>query len=137
MNGPLMLLGPHQFYVDWLNFQSFDEEFSASWVTMPRFGVAPGLQFTGFGEDQKTISGVLFPEEFGDRAAVDAITQQPFMVGLSLPQSRKTMTLSTAMASHSASVIQSAFCHFLMAANPRASIRRGNINDYPGHTAHC
>lgn len=55
MNGPLMMLGPHQFYVDWLNFQSFDEEFSASWVTMPRFGVAPGLQF-------------------GDRAAVDAVT---------------------------------------------------------------
>ncbi|MGF7157758.1 hypothetical protein GGR09_001127 [Bartonella heixiaziensis] len=30
MRDPLMMLGPHQFYVDWLNFQSFEEEFSAT-----------------------------------------------------------------------------------------------------------
>lgn len=29
MQDPLLMLGPHQFYVDWLNFQSFEEEFSA------------------------------------------------------------------------------------------------------------
>ncbi|WP_455465574.1 phage tail protein [Bartonella sp. B39] len=75
MRDPLMMLGPHQFYVDWLNFQSFEEEFSASWISMERFGKASGLQFTGYGNDPKTIHGVLFPEEFGDREAIDAITQ--------------------------------------------------------------
>ncbi|WP_019222503.1 phage tail protein [Bartonella rattaustraliani] len=74
MRDPLLMLGPHLFYVDWLNFQSFEEEFSASWVSMQRFGRSPGLQFTGYGNDPKTIHGVLFPEEFGDRAALDAIT---------------------------------------------------------------
>ncbi|WP_375703813.1 phage tail protein [Bartonella sp. AD13SXNS] len=75
MRDPLLMLGPHLFYVDWLNFQSFEEEFSASWVCLERFGEAPGLQFTGYGNDPKTIHGVLFPEEFGDRAAIDAITR--------------------------------------------------------------
>ncbi|WP_254493163.1 phage tail protein [Bartonella sp. B1099] len=75
MQDPLLMLGPHQFYVDWLNFQSFEEEFSASWVCLERFGGAPGLQFTGYGNDPKTIHGVLFPEEFGDRVAIDAITR--------------------------------------------------------------
>ncbi|KEG17035.1 phage tail protein [Bartonella bacilliformis] len=75
MRDPLMMLGPHQFYVDWLNFQAFEEEFSASWVAMERFGGTPGLQFTGYGNDPKTIHGVLFPEEFGDREAIDAITK--------------------------------------------------------------
>ncbi len=74
MRDPLMMLGPHQFYVDWLNFQSFEEEFSASWVCMERFGRSPSLQFTGYGNDAKTIHGVWFPEEFGDRVAIDAIT---------------------------------------------------------------
>ncbi|EJF83099.1 phage tail protein [Candidatus Bartonella washoeensis] len=74
MRDPLMMLGPHQFYVDWLNFQSFEEEFSASWVCLERFGRSPSLQFTGYGNDAKTIHGVWFPEEFGNRAAIDAIT---------------------------------------------------------------
>ncbi len=74
MRDPLMMLGPHQFYVDWLNFQSFEEEFSASWVCMERFGRSPSLQFTGYGNDPKTIHGVWFLEEFGDRVAIDAIT---------------------------------------------------------------
>ncbi|UTO29274.1 phage tail protein [Bartonella harrusi] len=74
MQDPLMMLGPHQFYVDWLNFQYFEEEFSASWVSMERFGKAPSLQFTGYGNDAKTIHGVWFPEEFGDCIAIDALT---------------------------------------------------------------
>ncbi|WP_208431489.1 phage tail protein, partial [Bartonella doshiae] len=74
MRDPLMMLGPHQFYVDWLNFQSFEEEFSASWVCLERFGRSPSLQFTGYGNDPKTIHGVLFPEEFCDRIAIDAIS---------------------------------------------------------------
>ncbi len=27
MRDPLLMLGPHLFYVDWLNFQSFEEDF--------------------------------------------------------------------------------------------------------------
>ncbi len=33
------------------------------------------MQFTGYGNDPKTLHGVLFPEEFGDRVAIDAITR--------------------------------------------------------------
>ncbi|EJF86026.1 phage tail protein [Candidatus Bartonella washoeensis] len=55
-------------------FPILEEEFSASWVAMERFGRSPSLQFTGYGNDAKTIHGVWFPEEFGNRAAIDAIT---------------------------------------------------------------
>ncbi|UTO27982.1 phage tail protein [Bartonella harrusi] len=77
MQDPLMMLGPHQFYVDWLNFQSFEEEFSASWVSMERFGKAPSLQFTGYGNDAKTIHGVWFPVPswLGGKTALQPIVQ--------------------------------------------------------------
>ncbi|KEG19291.1 hypothetical protein H710_01072 [Bartonella bacilliformis Ver097] len=75
MKDLLMMLGSHQFYVDWLNFQSFKEEFSASWVAMENFDSASGLQLTGYSNDPKLIYGVLFPEKFGDREAIDTITK--------------------------------------------------------------
>jgi len=74
MSNALMLLGPHIFTVAGLSFQKLTEEFAADWAVMPRFGGSPGLQFTGFGEDTKTISGVMFPQEFNSRAQIDAVT---------------------------------------------------------------
>ncbi len=59
--------------MDWLNFQSFEKEFFASWVSMERFGRFPSLQFTGYGNDPKIIRRVWFPEEFRDRV-FNAIT---------------------------------------------------------------
>ncbi|KAA6405678.1 phage tail protein [Candidatus Tokpelaia sp.] len=74
MSNVLMMLGPHMFTITALSFQKLSEEFSAEWAVMPHFGASPGLQFTGFGEDTKTISGVLFPQEFDNRIYIDAVT---------------------------------------------------------------
>lgn len=70
---PLLALGPHIFQITTLNFQSLKRSTKAKWPAIARFGYAPSRQFTGFGEDSITIDGLLFPEEFQDRAAFEAI----------------------------------------------------------------
>lgn len=74
MSLPLLALGPHRFQIDRLNFQKFTEEFGVETASMKHFGHAPGVQVVGFSDDAKSISGLLFPEEFGDRSDIDAIT---------------------------------------------------------------
>ncbi|WP_321334870.1 phage tail protein [Breoghania sp.] len=73
MSQPLLALGPHIFTIAPLNFQSIERETEACWPSIPRFGTAPGRQFTGFGEDPITISGLLFPEEMGGRDAYESV----------------------------------------------------------------
>lgn len=70
----LLILGPHIFEILPLNYQELDRTTTANWVSVSRFGGRAARQFTGFGEgDNLTISGVLFPEEFGGRAKYEAI----------------------------------------------------------------
>lgn len=70
---PLLALGPHVFEIAPLNFQALDRQTEALWPSIPRFGNAPGRQFVGYGENPVTISGLLFPEEFGGRMEFEAI----------------------------------------------------------------
>ena len=70
---PLLSLGPHIFEIAPLNFQEITRLTEAKWPTVPRFGQAPGRQFTGFGEDPITISGLLYPEELGGRQELEAV----------------------------------------------------------------
>lgn len=69
----LLSLGPHVFEIAPLNFQSIERSTEAKWPAIARFGNAPGRQFTGYGEDRITISGLLFPDELGGRAEFEAI----------------------------------------------------------------
>jgi len=70
---PLLSLGPHVFEIAPLNFQAIERTTEALWPAISRFGGAPGRQFTGFGEDPITISGLLYPDELGGRAEFEAI----------------------------------------------------------------
>lgn len=70
---PLLSLGPHIFEITGLNYQSLKRKTEAKWPAIARFGGRPGRQFTGFGEDEITIEGLLFPEEFGGGEAFEAL----------------------------------------------------------------
>jgi len=79
----LLALGPHIFEILPLNYQELDRTSTAAWASIPRFGGRAARQFTGLGEgDGMTISGVIFPEEFGGRAQYEAIR---FTQGLGVP----------------------------------------------------
>jgi uncharacterized protein len=70
---PLLALGPHVFEIAPLNFQAINRLTEAKWPAVARFGNAPGRQFTGYGEDPITISGLLYPDELGGRAELEAV----------------------------------------------------------------
>lgn len=70
---PLLALGPHIFEIAPLNFQEIRSLTEVKWPATPRFGKRPGRQFTGYGEDPITISGLLYPEELGGREELKAI----------------------------------------------------------------
>lgn len=70
---PLLALGSHIFEIAPLNFQEIERETAPKLPAIARFGARPGRQFTGLGEDPITISGLLFPEELGGRAELEAV----------------------------------------------------------------
>lgn len=70
---PLLALGPHVFEIAPLNFQEIVRDTEIKWPSISRFGGRPGRQFTGYGEDPITISGLLYPEELGGRDEFEAI----------------------------------------------------------------
>ncbi|WP_273794364.1 phage tail protein [Brucella intermedia] len=73
MGTPLLALGPHIFEIAPLNFQQIERSTEALWPSISRFGGRPGRQFTGYGDDRLTITGLLFPDEMGGRAEYEAI----------------------------------------------------------------
>ncbi|OKP66783.1 phage tail protein [Ensifer adhaerens] len=70
---PLLALGPHMFEIAPLNYQQIVRDTEAKWPAISRFGGRPGRQFTGYGEDPITISGLLYPDEIGGRREFEAI----------------------------------------------------------------
>lgn len=69
----LLQLGPHTFSILPLNYQQLERETVAKWASVPRFGQMAARQFTGLGDDSTTISGLIFPEEFGGRTEYEAL----------------------------------------------------------------
>lgn len=69
----LLALGPHQFEIIGLNYQSLQRETKAHWASIERFGGYAARQFTGLGPDSTTISGLLFPDELGGWNEYEAI----------------------------------------------------------------
>jgi len=69
----LLALGPHIFEILPLNYQQIERETRAEWASIARFGARSARQFTGLGDDSLTISGLIFPEEFGGRSDYEAI----------------------------------------------------------------
>jgi hypothetical protein len=73
MSQPLLALGDHIFEILPLNYQRIERETVAKWPAIARFGQRAARQFTGLGEDQLVISGLMCPEEFGGRDEYEAI----------------------------------------------------------------
>ncbi|TCT41138.1 phage tail protein [Martelella mediterranea] len=73
MGMPLLGLGPHTFEVTSLNFQSIRRRTETELAEIARFGGRAGTQFTGHKRGTITISGLLFPEEFDDRAEYEKL----------------------------------------------------------------
>lgn len=73
MGTPLLGLGPHIFEIAPLNFQEIERVTETLWPSISRFGGRPGRQFTGYGDDRITISGLLYPDEVGGRSEYEAI----------------------------------------------------------------
>jgi len=70
---PLLALGPHVFDIEPLNFQTIERTTEVLWPAVSRFGNRPGRQMTGYGEDPILISGLLYPDELGGRAELEAL----------------------------------------------------------------
>ncbi len=73
MTNSLLRLGPHSFEIAPLNFQELSRETEVKWPAIPRFGGKPTRQMTGEGENDLTISGLLYPDDFGGRAELEAL----------------------------------------------------------------
>jgi uncharacterized protein len=65
MTIPLLALGPHVFELLPLTLQRIEEETTANWPAIERFGAGPARQFTGPGDAAMKIEGLFFNEEFG------------------------------------------------------------------------
>lgn len=72
---PLLALGRHIFEIAPLNFQEIERTTTIKWPAIGRFGSRPGRQFTGYGEDPITISGLLYPEELGGRDELETLRE--------------------------------------------------------------
>lgn len=74
MGTPLLALSAkHIFEIDSLNFQKLKRRTEVNLPEIKRFGSMSSTQFTGRLRGSMTISGLLFPEEFNDRAEYEAL----------------------------------------------------------------
>lgn len=95
MSQPLLALGPHIFKILPLNFQELERTTIAKWPSIARFGQRNARQFTGLGDDETKIGGIIYPEEFGGRSEFEALraTQAAgrpvMMVGLATASSAR------------------------------------------------
>lgn len=62
---PVLAIGPHMFACLPLSLQKITETTKANWPAIARFGVAPARQFTGLGEDEFEVEGLMFHDEWG------------------------------------------------------------------------
>jgi hypothetical protein len=65
MSLPLLALGPMIFQALPMGYQRLEEETSANWPAIERFGAGPARQYTGPGEATIRIEGLIVNHEFG------------------------------------------------------------------------
>jgi phage protein U len=75
MSGPqvMMTLGGFKFQLSSAVYQEFKRSTEYRWPKQDRFGRAPVRQYTGYGDDTITLSGVVYPGWNGGRQQVDAL----------------------------------------------------------------
>ncbi|MGO4735992.1 phage tail protein [Bosea sp. 2KB_26] len=62
---PILAIGPHIFASLPLSLQKIQERTKMKWPTINRFGVGPARQNTGRDEDEFTVEGLYFNDEWG------------------------------------------------------------------------
>lgn len=62
---PILAIGPHIFAALPLSIQKIQERTKMRWPAINRFGVGPARQNTGRDEDEFTIEGLYFDQEWG------------------------------------------------------------------------
>ena len=67
----MMTLGDFQFSINTAAYDQLRSNSSYTWSSKERVGQYAAKQFTGYGEESKTLSGVIYPEYFGDRTQID------------------------------------------------------------------
>lgn len=70
-----MMLGDFAFEALGFGYQGIKRKVNTPWVETPVGQRLNPLQWTGPTSDEVTISGVLFPEEFGGLSQLDGLTQ--------------------------------------------------------------
>ncbi|MBT9383337.1 phage tail protein [Pseudooceanicola sp. CBS1P-1] len=74
MAGPVvMALGPFPFQAHGFGFTGLQRSLDTSWAELETVGRLNALQWTGPKSEVVTISGVLFPREFGGQTTLDGI----------------------------------------------------------------
>lgn len=74
MSGPItMALGPFMFRAHGFGYSDVARKLDTSWAEIETVGRFNALQWTGPRSETVTISGVLFPQEFGGENTLNAV----------------------------------------------------------------
>ena len=74
MAGPVtMALGPFKFQAHGFGYQGLQRKLDTTWAELETAGRLNALQWTGPGSESVTITGVLFPREFGGDSTLEGL----------------------------------------------------------------
>lgn len=76
MSDVMMMLGAYQFGVSSAAYQALQRATEYRWAAQQRIGANDALQFTGYGSDEISVSGVIYPHYRGGLGQVDAMRLQ-------------------------------------------------------------
>lgn len=73
MNEHLIAIGMFVFGMDRLSYEELERRTDWRWASTPRYGARDALQFTGPGNDDITLNGMLVPEIAGSYSDLDTL----------------------------------------------------------------
>jgi len=80
----MMQLGGFQFSIDRAAYQELSRSAEYRWAEQARIGAADALQFTGYGAEEISLRGVIYPEYKGGTGQV-AVMRTQASLGVPLP----------------------------------------------------
>jgi phage tail protein len=75
MNTHLLKLGSFKFAVNTAAFRQLKQQWTFNIAAQARIGNTPALQFTGQGEQSLSLSGIVYPGQFGSITAIDDLVK--------------------------------------------------------------
>jgi hypothetical protein len=71
----MMILGDYQFSIHTAAYDSLQHSTEYNWQSQQRLGRSPAQQFTGFGEETISLSGLMLPDFSGGLSQLDAMRE--------------------------------------------------------------